>query len=331
MDTTPNTDLFIERFARAVDRLRHFQNLGWSNDNFIVQFMRAQEEDVLFLQWHLIGAYKTLPSPNKVMYRGRFPDVLKYVLSQPMISYRDIGIELWRLSPNIDELKKYIQIFKTKLNNAITWFPQKLSLDDVIFGNNPYTNAVRKAQADGYLPKKDAEYILINVFKIISSIHQIRDSIKQMFEEYLEMAGGTLQGSKAILKSQHFFSVNKSYEVMQRILTALQQQRFVSTNTKIEEFYYRMTGNGEPVQGRICWVKKAKNKAISLTSLIDFLVSIGVELESALSQVDDVFCREDGSNIKLPDDTKTTARNKNRQNQDLSAYHQVIKTIIDEE
>lgn len=92
-----------------------------------------------------------------------------------------------------------------------------------------------------------------------------------------------------------------------------------------------MTGASKPVQGHICWVKKAKNKSISLTSLIDFLVTIGVELESALSQADDVFCREDGGNIKLPDDTKTTARKKNRNNQDLSAYHQVIKTIIDEE
>lgn len=136
--------------------------------------------------------------------------------------------------------------------------------------------------------------------------------------------------SNDVTNNSHF-SVNKSYKEMLRVLTALQKQEFVSSDTTIETFYYRMTGNGEPVQGHICWVKKAKNKSISLTSLIDFLVTIGVELESALSQVDDVFCREDGGNIKLPDDTKTTARKKNRNNQDLSAYHQVIKTIIDEE
>lgn len=117
---------------------------------------------------------------------------------------------------------------------------------------------------------------------------------------------------------------------MQRILTALQQQGFISADTDIGTFYYRMTGNSKPVQKRICWAKKTKNKAISLISLVDFLVTIGVRLEDALSQVDDVFCREDGSNIKLPDDTKTTARNKNRHNQDLSAHHQAIKTIIDE-
>ena len=145
-----------------------------------------------------------------------------------------------------------------------------------------------------------------------------------------EPDGKPISESNSVTNSSHL-SVGKSYEEMRRVLTALQRQGFISADTTIETFYYRMTGAGKPVQGRICWIKKAKNKAISLTSLIDFLVTIGVKLESALSQVDDVFCREDSSNIKLPDDTKTTARKKNRNNQDLSAYHQAIKTIIDEE
>lgn len=126
------------------------------------------------------------------------------------------------------------------------------------------------------------------------------------------------------------FSVNKSYEEMQRILTELQQQGFISADTTIGTFYYRMTGNGEPVQGRICWVKRARNRAISLTSLIDFLVTIGIKLESALSMVDDVFCRVDGSNIALPNDTKTTARSNWWQSRDISEYHQTIMAIIND-
>lgn len=269
MDATPKTDLFIERFVRAVTRLQYFKGLNWSNHDHIAQFMRAQEEDVLFLQWHLSGVYKTLPSPDKVGYRGRFPDVLQYVLSQPIISYRDIGVELWGLSPNIDELEKYVQIFKTKLNNAVTWLPQRYSLSDV--RNTPYTNIVKKAQVDGFLSEKDAEYILVNVCKTISGIHQIRDSIKLMFDEYLKMVRKTPQESKPI-----HFSVAKSYEEMQRILTALQQQGFVSTNTTIETFYYRMTGQGAPTSNKIEWVKKGKkiSSSISKSSLVYFVETI---------------------------------------------------------
>lgn len=325
MDATPKTDLFIERFARAVNRLRYFKGLKWSNHDYITQFMRAQEEDVLFLQWHLSGVYKTLPSLDEVNYRGRFPDVLKYVLSQPIISYKDMGVELWELSPNIDELGKYMYIFKAKLDKAVTWLPQRYSLSDVIFDNTPYTDIVRKVQADGLLSKIDAEYILVNVYRAISCIHLIQDSIKQMFDEYLETVRETPQESKPI-----HFSVSKSYEDIQRILTALQQQEFVSTKTTIDTFYYRMTGNGAPTQERIIWVKKSSNRAINLTSLIDFVVAMGVKLDEALSQINRIFCRFDNSDINLSDDTKTKSRQRNRLCQSLSIYHEKIMNIIQE-
>lgn len=290
MNTTPKTDLFIERFARAVTRLQYFKGLSWSNHDYIAQFMRAQEEDVLFLEWHLSGVYKTLPAPNKANYRGRFPDVLEYVLSQPIISYRDIGIELWKLSPNIDELEKYMQIFKTKLNDAVTWLPQRYSLSDVMLGNTPYTDIIRKVQADGFLPEGDAEYILVNVYKTISGIHQIRDSIKQMFNKYLEMVREIPQESKPI-----HFSVSKSYEDMQRILTALQQQGFISTNTTIETFYYRMTGQGTPTSNKIEWIKKGKknNSSISKRSLVYFVETIVnfrvSKAKDCTNRIEDIF------------------------------------------
>lgn len=69
------------------------------------------------------------------------------------------------------------------------------------------------------------------------------------------------------------FSVDKSYEEMRRVLTALQQQGFISAGTTIETFYYRMTGMGVPTNGKVEWIKKGKKRKsdISKSSLVYFL------------------------------------------------------------
>lgn len=69
------------------------------------------------------------------------------------------------------------------------------------------------------------------------------------------------------------FSVNKPYKEMQRILTALQQQGFVSAETTIGTFYYRMTGQGTPNNDKIEWIKKGKKRKgdISKSSLVYFV------------------------------------------------------------
>lgn len=72
------------------------------------------------------------------------------------------------------------------------------------------------------------------------------------------------------------FSVNKPYKEMQRILTALQHQGFVSEETTIATFYYRMTGNGAPTTDKVEWIKKGKRRKseISKSSLVYFLKKI---------------------------------------------------------
>lgn len=139
-----------------------------------------------------------------------------------------------------------------------------------------------------------------------------------------------LNGGSRSNKCLEHFSARWSYEQANRILKALQNEGFISTNTTIDVFYYRMTGNGRANRGRICWVRTAKNKAINLVSLIDFITSSGINLEDALSLVGFVFCRDGGDDINLPDDTKSKARQRNREHQDLSKDHQKIAEIIGE-
>lgn len=252
------------------------------------------------------------------------------------IYVKDLEDEFMEVCPDMDSIGKYLPLALSKYDEVkLPCRKRRYSMDDLVFSDNEYSHNIRKAESIGLITKEEAETILVSIWQVIDRVNTVADWIMEMYakiESWIPSDGSDDANVQTDLNAQNtHFSVNKSYGEMQRILMGLQQQGFVSANTETKVFYYRMTGNGEPVQGHICWVKKAKNKSISLTSLIDFLVTIGVELESALSQVDDVFCREDGGNIKLPDDTKTTARKKNRNNQDLSAYHQVIKTIIDEE
>ena len=103
------------------------------------------------------------------------------------------------------------------------------------------------------------------------------------FEEYITeltaerniLSGSAKTTFKPNSKTDHF-SVDKSYEEMQRILTALQQGGFVSMDTTIDTFYYRMTGKGTPTNDKIGWIKKGKknNSSISKRSLVYFVETI---------------------------------------------------------
>ena len=106
------------------------------------------------------------------------------------------------------------------------------------------------------------------------------DKYKTSFEEYImqlkaerNVSGGLIKADRTpISKVAHFF-VKKSYEEIQRILIALQQQGFVSADTTIDTFYFRMTGEGMPMRNKIEWIKKGKKRKndISKSSLVYFL------------------------------------------------------------
>lgn len=91
------------------------------------------------------------------------------------------------------------------------------------------------------------------------------------------------------------FSINKPYDEMQRILAALQQQGFVSTDTTIDTFYYRMTGKGASTTDQIEWIKKGKRNdtTISKRSLVYFIEEFaGYRVSKArdcTNKINDVF------------------------------------------
>ncbi len=106
------------------------------------------------------------------------------------------------------------------------------------------------------------------------------DKYRTSFEEYIiqlkaerSVLGGLIKADRTSISKVAHFSVKKSYEKIQRILTALQKQGFVSTDTTIDTFYYRMTGEGIPTRNKIEWIKRGKKRKsdISKSSLVYFL------------------------------------------------------------
>ncbi|MDE5708409.1 MAG: hypothetical protein K2I32_03000 [Alistipes sp.] len=106
------------------------------------------------------------------------------------------------------------------------------------------------------------------------------DKCKISFEEYIRQLKAERSVLGRLTKADHtfiskvaHFSVKKSYEEIQRILKALQEQGFVSNDTDISTFYYRMTGQGTPMSNKIEWIKKGKKRKndISKSSLVYFL------------------------------------------------------------
>lgn len=103
---------------------------------------------------------------------------------------------------------------------------------------------------------------------------------RMTFEEYIteltaerNILSGSAKTSLKHKSNTSHFSVNKSYDEMQRILTALQQQGFISADTDIGTFYYRMTGQGGSTDEKIKWIKNGKKRkdSISKRGLVYFI------------------------------------------------------------
>ena len=127
---------------------------------------------------------------------------------------------------------------------------------------------------------------------MLSAAHKLR-----LMDEALTAIGASqtmVTAPTGVQKPAHF-SVNKSYGEIQQILTALQEQGFVSYDTTIETFYYRMTGNGAPTSNKIEWVKKGKknNSPISKRSLVYFIETIAnyrvSKAKNCTNRIDDIF------------------------------------------
>ena len=138
--------------------------------------------------------------------------------------------------------------------------------NDVLFEDSRWDDFLRNGQRTDFRNYFDMQLDL--------------DKYKTSFEEYImqlkaerNVLGGLIEIDRTPISKGVHFSVDKSYEEIQRILIALQQQGFVSADTTIDTFYFRMTGKGTSTSNKIEWIKKGKKRKndISKSSLVYFL------------------------------------------------------------
>lgn len=196
------------------------------------------------------------------------------------IYVKDLEDEFMEVCPDVDSIGKYLPLALSKYDKIKLPYRGGISMDDLVFGNNNYSHHIRNAEYVGLITQKEAETILVSIWQVIGRTNMIYNWIKEMYAkiESLKPSDGSNNACpqiSPIAPSTHF-SVAKSYEEMQCILTALQQGGFVSTDTAIDTFYYRMTGIGAPTDDKIGWIKKGKknNSSISKRSLVYFVETI---------------------------------------------------------
>lgn len=140
-----------------------------------------------------------------------------------------------------------------------------------------------------------------------------RKEVKMIFDhfvvQYCQQSDSKIGNIISSIEEHAHFSVQWSYEQANRILEALQNEGFISTNTTIDVFYYRMTGNCAPTSNKIEWVKKGKKrkKDISKSSLVYFLKTFAnYNVDQTLdcrNRIDEIF------GISLPTSTITRISN----------------------
>ena len=197
------------------------------------------------------------------------------------IYVKDLEDEFMEVCPDMDSIGKYLPLALSKYDDVkLPCRKKRYSMDDLVFGDNEYSRHIRKAESIGLITQKDAETMLVSIWQVIDRANTICDWIAEMYakiESLIPSNGSYNANVQAVPAAQNIhFSVNKSYDEMQRILTALQQQGFVSNDTDVSTFYYRMTGQGTPISNKIGWIKKGKknNSSISKRSLVYFVETI---------------------------------------------------------
>ncbi len=163
------------------------------------------------------------------------------------IYVKDLEDEFMEVCPDMDSIGKYLPLALSKYDDVkLPCRKKRYSMDDLVFGDNEYSRHIRKAESIGLITQKDAETMLVSIWQVIDRANTICDWIAEMYakiESLIPSNGSYNANVQAAPAAQNIhFSVNKSYDEMQRILTALQQQGFVSNDTDVSTFYYRMTG-----------------------------------------------------------------------------------------
>lgn len=191
------------------------------------------------------------------------------------IYVKDLENEFMEVCPDVDSIGKYLPLALSKYDGIKLPYRNGCPMNDIVFGNNNYSQHIRKAEATGLITKDESETILVSIWQIIDRVNTVADWIVEMYakiESLVPSNGSNDTNTLPDAQSTHF-SVNKSYEEMQRILAALQKQGFISADTTIGTFYYRMTGMGAPTNDKVKWIRKGKKRRndISKSGLVYFL------------------------------------------------------------
>lgn len=193
------------------------------------------------------------------------------------IYVKDLENEFMEVCPDMDSIGKYLPLALSKYDDINLPFRKGCSMLDFVFKENNYSRHIRKAESAGLITKEEAETILVSIWQIIDRVNTVADWIMEMYakiESLIPSDGSVDANVQTAPNAQNaHFSVNKSYDEMQRILMALQQQGFVSADTTIATFYFRMTGMGVSTNDKVEWIKKGKKRKsdISKSSLVYFL------------------------------------------------------------
>lgn len=194
------------------------------------------------------------------------------------IYVKDLEDEFMEVCPDMDSIGKYLPLALSKYDEVkLPCRKRRYSMDDLVFSDNEYSRNIRKAESIGLITKEEAETILVSIWQIIDRVNTVADWIMEMYakiESLIPSDGSDDANVQTAPNAQNtHFSVNKSYDEMQRILMALQQQGFVSADTTIATFYFRMTGMGVSTNDKVEWIKKGKKRKsdISKSSLVYFL------------------------------------------------------------
>ena len=218
-----------------------------------------KERKILTEEWHISGE------------EGRVETIEEKVDLVLQAHYESLKLPEKNLSKQCDVVKisYLLRDCKIDYSNLAIYF-HKTNMNDVPLG---------ESWDDWCL-----DYFLFNRrrmdFRNFFDMQLDLDKYKTSFEEYItqlraerNVLGGLIEIDRTPISKGVHFSVDKSYEEIQRILIALQQQGFVSNDTDISTFYYRMTGQGTPMSNKIEWIKKGKKRKndISKSSLVYFL------------------------------------------------------------
>lgn len=222
----------------------------------------------------------------------------------PPLFIKELEDEFMDVCPDVDSIGPYLVMARAKYNGLSFPFRNNdlrfvgAPMLDFVYKDSVSYRDVRKAESVGLITRDEAESILACIWQVIFRVNMIADWIVEMYakiESFIPLNEANNANQTGLNARNTHFSVSKSYEEMQRILTALQQQGFISTNTTIETFYYRMTGQGTPTSNKIEWIKKGRrnNSLINKRSLVYFVEMLTKhrvsKTQACTNQIEDIF------------------------------------------